>query len=193
MSDKRTFEATSDCCFRRHLLVVHATRWLVFRCRTDARENFSLLSVEDFEHQSIAITNRQRGRSACRQRLLHKVGIPVVAPAAAASRRPPSPMQPMKGARQHVACRVILSWSLQPPRRGSEQRHHRPLLFRHLHHPTLRGVNRSRPSSSCWWSHHHFSVARERCLPAAACAESILSGRLRLRDSWVHIISVTGG
>ena len=37
-------------------MVIHATRWSVFHCGTDAHESFSPLSFEYFDRQRIAIT-----------------------------------------------------------------------------------------------------------------------------------------
>ena len=81
--------ATSDRCFRRHLVVMHATRWSMFRRGTEAIESFSPLSFEEYDRQHISITNHQGRRLARRKRLLREAGVPIVTPAiAAASRRP---------------------------------------------------------------------------------------------------------
>ena len=70
------FNATSVCCFRCHLVVMHVMRRSVFHCRTEARESFSPVSAEDYDRQRISITNHQGGCSERRKSVLRKASFP---------------------------------------------------------------------------------------------------------------------
>ena len=88
LSDKECdYKATSNRCFRRHLVVMHATCWSMFRRGSEARESFAPLSFQDNDCQHISITNCQGGRSQRCKRLLREAGVPVDTPAAEATSR----------------------------------------------------------------------------------------------------------
>jgi len=91
-----TFKATSDRCFHRHLVVMHATCRSVYCRGSEARESFTPLSIQDYDCQHISITNRQGGRSEHRVCLLCEAGVPIDTPdLATVSRKAKAPVVPV--------------------------------------------------------------------------------------------------